>query len=312
MTMPRLARPLLLLLLPLLTSAAAADFTLGINSNTLRPEEVAHLRALGIRRVRLTGILQRWETNDRGFRAAMREMAAAADAAGIEVLWVLHNVPEGAAVPARLEDRARWMERMTRFAEWVATLPATGAVQLWNEPDQWVQAPFGAAQDLPFEARGRLYAEQLRIAYPRIKAVNPAVRVVAAATADYPPRQGYADFLRGMLVGDPPVDAVAVHAYGPWPRARRIVAEARAIAGDRPLWVTEFGNDQPNGARFDPRHHLQSIVSQVEGYERDGLAARAYLYTLPTDPRPQYSQHGLLEPDGTPRAAYRWLRDRRR
>src|SRR5690606_17227810 len=119
-------------------------------------------------------------------------------------------------------------ERMARFAAWTARLPACEAVQLWNEQDVWVQAPFGTGVGLGARECGRNYAAQLRLAYPRIKNANPRALVVSGGTADHPDDR-WRGFLRGMMEEAPPVDAVAVHAYGPWSRARGIVAEAARI-----------------------------------------------------------------------------------
>lgn len=285
---------------------------LGINSHVLRPQEVAHIRALGITHARVPGILQRWQ-KEKFFRDSMRDMSSKAEEAGIRLLWYLHNVPEGYSTPARPGERSDWMRRMTEFAEWTARLPATEAIQLWNEPDAWVQAPFGYAQRIPAREAGLLYAEQLEMAAPVVRSARRRVLVVASGLAQHP-EQRAPGFLRGIAEGRPPVDAFAIHAYGPWSGVRARILEARGIVGDAtPLWVTEFGNDQQNGARFDPARHFESWRSVVEGNEREGLAERMYGYTLQTDPRPEFSQHGLLEPDGrTPRRAYRWLSSRRK
>jgi hypothetical protein len=283
---------------------------LGINTHTLRPEEVAHVRALGITLVRVPGILQRWE-KERFFRDSMRDMSSKASDAGLALLWYLHNVPEGHSAPAPLRDRRGWMRRMTAFADWTARLPATEAVQLWNEPDAWVQAPFGFAQRIDARDAGALYAEQLEMAAPVVRSAARGVRVVASGVAQHPEHRA-PEFLRGMSQSRPPVDAFALHAYGPWSGVRERILEARRIVGEStPVWVTEFGNDQVNGSRFDPARHFESWRSVVEGNRRERLAERMYGYTLQTDPRPEFSQHGLFETDGTtPRRIYHWLRER--
>lgn len=302
---------------PQVLEASARDLVLGINAHMLRPEDRRRISELGLRHIRVPGILQLWETDEQ-YRAVMRDMARAASEDSLQLLWYLHNVPGGYSRPADLRDRSRWMERMSRFAAWTARLPATEAIQLWNEQDMWAQMPFGYAQGLAADTAGRLYAEQLEQAYPQIKAAGRHVLVVSGATADHPEGR-WRGFLRGMLAEQPRVDAVAVHAYGPWARSRRIVLDARnLVQGQTPVWVTEFGNDQQNGERFSAARHYESITSTVEGAEREGLASRLYLYALQTDPRPEYAQHGLFEPHprsevaGAPRAVYAWLRARAR
>ncbi len=297
----------------LLAQLQVADPIVGLNAHNWNDRALRAYRELGIRHIRMPAILQLWEETDR-HPADLRNIGNQAERAGIRVLWYLHNIPEGYSRNARLRDRERWMERMTRFAEWAARLPGTEALQLWNEQDQWLQTPFGAAQRTPLEERGRLYADQLHLAYPRIKEVNPDVLVVSGGTADYKPSQGAPAFLRGMLESDPPVDAIGVHAYGAWPAARRLLAAAREVVGSRPIWQTEFGHDQANGSGPpDLREHLRAWQTTIEGNGREHLAQRQYGYTLQTDPRPQFSQHGLFEPDGvTPRPTYEWLRRRAR
>jgi Glycosyl hydrolase catalytic core len=278
--------------------------TIGVNVNHLTEEVLRQLEDLGARHIRVPAILQSWETSDR-HRIDLQNIAQWSAAAGIHVLWYLHNIPAGHATPASVRSRAEWMRRMTAFAEWMAALEGTEAIQLWNEADQWVQAPFGAAEGIDAEESGRLYSEQLEMATPRIKAVNAEVLVIAAGTADARGRQRYAGFLRGLIAEAPPLDAVAVHSYGNWERSRSIVLEARRIAGSTPLWVTEFGNDVERP--FTESHHLSTWRTPILGNREEQLASRMYGYCLQTDPR--HPMHGLLNVDGSPRSAYLWLRD---
>jgi len=279
---------------------------LGVTSHMLRPQEVRQLKELGIRHVRIPGILQNWE-RVKHFRDSMRDMSSKAEDAGIRILWYLHNITEGYSTPARDRDRARWMERMTEYAEWTARLPATDGVQLWNEVDMWVQMPFGAAARAPVREAGALYAEQLRQAYPVIREARRGCLVVASGMADHPERRA-PGFLRGVVAERPPVDAYAIHAYGPWSRAREIVREARGIVGESArLWITEFGNDRVG--RWDPERHYETWRSTIEGNGRERLAERMYGYCLQTDPRAPW--HGLFDPDGRPRAAFRFIAGRR-
>lgn len=82
-----------------------------------------------------------------------------------------------------------------------------------------------------------------------------------------------------MVAEDPPVDAVVINAYGPWSRARELVADAGEVVGERQLWVTEFGSDQDNGAVFDPAGHLEPIIVPGRGAHRRATSrARVTLY----------------------------------
>lgn len=287
---------------------AAAAPILGINSHTYHwrePEVVEQVRDLGMRHVRITGILQFWEGEVPSYRAYMRETAELAAKNGVRLLWVLHNA-RGKIFHTGVDRR--WWERMTNFAVWTAGLPATDGVQLWNEQDMWVQAPFGsgASPRASAESVGRSYADFLRMAYPRIKKAHPRVRVVSGGTADHPDAR-WRGFLAGMMESRPPVDAVGFHAYGRWERVGRMLGEAEAVVdGQAPLWLTECGMDTPE--RFSEARQLQTWRTVIEGNQAEPLAARVYPYCLQTDPRAP--GHGLFAPDGSPRSTYRWLRSR--
>lgn len=287
--------------------AEAPHPVVGMNTNTYHwreQENIDHLALLGIRHVRVTGILQFWEGEVPSYRAYMQESAELAHKNGVRLLWVLHN--SRGDVFSTGVDR-RWWERMASFAAWTARLPAVEGVQLWNEQDVWVQSPFGAGARprLSAEGVGRNYARFLRYAYPRIKKANPRVQVVSGGTADHPDER-WRGFMVGMMESNPSLDVVGVHAYGPWNRARGIVQEVvSTVAGQAPVWLTECGNDRPE--RFDPAYQLTCWRTVVEGNARERLVERVYPYTLPTDPGDP--GHGLFHVAGGPRPAYRWLRD---
>lgn len=280
----------------------------GINSHVITDEVIAQLRDLGITHVRNTLLWPYWERNFESYPVAYAEAVERATRAGLKLLVVVHNWPGGSRVFKSGVNR----DMMRRFARFVAAraaqFPQVEAWQLWNEQDMWWQAPFGASSGLEFRQRGRHYAEQLELAYPLIKKANPRALVVSGGTADHP-EAGYADFLRGMMESRPPVDAVAVHAYGPWSRARSLISRARGIVdGHAPIWVTECGNDRPD--RFDPDHQRNVWQSVIEGNRAERLAARLYPYALQTDPNDP--GHGLFDVRGRPRPVYRWLKQSRR
>lgn len=288
----------------LLARATVAHPLLGLNAPTYHWREAetrGHLGALGVQYVRITAVLQAWETVP-SYGAYLRESAALAEADGVEILWVLHNA-DGYFRAAPGEG---WEERMARFAAHVAAIPGTAAIQLWNEPDVWHQAPFGAGQDRPARECGRRYARHVAAVAAQVRAQSPGVRIVTAGTADHPSER-WRGFLAGMMESPPPCDAIGFHSYGPWERTRGRILEARSILGDHaPLWVTECGNDRPDD--FDPAHQLRCWQGVVEGNERERLAERVYPYSLVTDPADP--GHGLLNLDGSPRPAYTWLERR--
>lgn len=277
---------------------AAAAQQVGLNSHLLTPDAIAQLTALGVTHVRTTLLWPLWEENYQMYRTAFAENVARADKAGLKLLVVVHNWPGDRPVFKSGADP----RSMRRFADFVAArarqFPEVEAWQLWNEQDVWWQAPFGASLGLPMRQRGRLYAEQLRLAYPAIKRANPRALVVSGGTAEHPD----SGFLAGMMENPPPVDAIAIHAYGDWETARQRMQAARRIVGSHaPIWVTEAGADA------EDRAHLGIWQSVIRGNAREHLAARIYPYALQAGGAE--AGLGLLRADGrTQRPAFRWLR----
>lgn len=276
----------------------------GIASHMLRPQDIAQMRDLGLRHVRTTIYWPLWQRNEQSYRAAMRENLERTVDAGIRPLVVLHNAWGG--VFRSPVDPAMW----DRFADWSADLAhrfrAVEGWQLWNEQDMWVQAPFGAGARPRLSARatGENYARQLLLAYPRIRQANPDALIVTGGTADHA-QERWRGFLAGMMAAEPPCDAVAVHAYGPWERVAPVLREARDIVGGRaPVWLTECGNDRPD--RFDAGYQAACWRSVLEGNARERLTPRVYPYCLQTDPND--SGHGLFQLDGSRRPVYAVLR----
>jgi hypothetical protein len=270
----------------------------GINTHLLNPEAITQLRDLGVVHVRHTLYWPLWR--DRGFPQAYAENLERAHAAGLRLTLVVHNWAGGAVVGAGV-DRRMMDEFATFVAARVRQFPQVEAWQLWNEQDLWVQTPFGASSNLPMVQRGRHYAEQLERAYPLIKRANPRALVVTGGTADHPS----SGFLEGMMERRPPLDAVAIHAYGALPAFRDRVLSARAIVGDgTPIWVTEAGDDQSQ--RMDDRRHLQIWRGVLEGNDRERLAQRIYPYVLLAGD--SELGHALVRANRAPRPTYNWLR----
>jgi hypothetical protein len=231
----------------------------GINAHILTAEPIREIRALGIRHVRTTIYWPLWNRIP-GFPQAFQELIDRCDDAGLRVLAVVHNWwPPDGVKPIGV-DR----EMMNRFAEFVARradqFPGIEAWQLWNEVDLWVQTPFGAGVGIPMIHRGRNYAEQLRLAYPLIKQASPSALVISSGTAEHP-KSG---FIRGMMEEAPPIDAVAVHGYEPWPAMQDRLKAAKRFTGDLPIWLTEHG-------------HWRAVV---EGNDSSRSADRLYPYAL--------------------------------
>lgn len=271
---------------------------LGINAHMLTQEYIRHLQALGIRHVRTTVLWPWWREDASAYRAAWKEVVDRSTDAGLRLLVVAHNWPSDRPVVASGVNTGM----MDRFADFVADqarrFPSVEAWQLWNEQDLWVQAPFGAGRGLPMARRGEHYADQLRLAYPRIKQGNSRAVVVTGGTAEHPS----SGFLAGMMESEPPCDAIAVHAYGPWGQSKERIAAARNIVGGHaPIWVTECGS---RTHEISEAGQLADWRSAIEGNDRERLAARLYPYALLSTAW----GHSLIGSNGAPRPAYSWVK----
>lgn len=280
---------------------------LGMNVHELKPSAFNLLGELGISHLRNTIYLPLWENNS-SYRTTKRIGVQQARAQGIKTLLVVHNAwgdvfeVEGTAERARVKREA--LESMIDVAR---EIPEAEAIQLWNEVDVWVQAPFGSADGDDAYEVGRDYGEWFIEAYEALKAVDPDLLVVTSGTADHASGR-WEGFLEGM-VSTPGfrADAVSIHAYGRWPRVREMVIRARKIIDPTgiPLWITE-GGTSATGDDWSPQAHASAWRSVIEGNNHERIAARFYPYCLETDPR--YPSHGLFNVDGTPRPIVDYLR----
>lgn len=173
--------------------------------------------------------------------------------------------------------------------------------EIWNEPDNpefWTSSS-GAAR----------YVELYLQARAAVTAADPSARVIVGGLTN--PRV----YLPAMLAARPDLrghlDGVAIHPYGPGPRAVLAnVATARATLdslgmGSVPLYVTEFGwTTSPPGAQdWAPAAARPTYIAQTLaalGHLNCGLAA-AILYTWVTperDPRNKEDWFGIHSPQG--------------
>jgi len=289
------------------TPAAQAAPILGINSHHLLDADLALIRELGINHIRSTLYTPLW-TDNPGYRAAAIEHTARTAGAGMELMYVVHNaygdVFRMGNDPGAARDLAGVM------ADMVASLPRVEAWQLWNEQDVWVQAPFGAgAIPRASAARvGEIYGRWWAEAYARLKGINPEARIVTGAPADHADER-WEGFLRGFADSRAEADAIGIHVYGSWSRARARLLAAREIAGaGQPLWLTECG--APPGPDWSQSSQFEAWRSVIEGNGRERIADRVYPYALQTDPNDPW--FGVTNVDGSPRPVLDWLRSRAR
>lgn len=270
-----------------------ASATVGINAHVLTPEMIHRIQTLGIRHVRTTVTTDRWRANDYAYRDAIREMVERCDAAGFELLVVLHNYA-GGPVHAVGHDLDLLHREASTMADVIRALPTVKAWQLWNEVDVWVQAPFGAggtAGDGALDI-GRNYANWLARVLPMLREIAPGAKFVSAAPADHPSER-WRGFLKGLAVMRPKVDAIGVHAYGAAPRSVPLLEDARRIVDAYgqgiPLWLTECGNDRPE----HPHRLGTAVTTTVDALLSHPIVERVYPYVLWSDE----AGHSLLHPE---------------
>lgn len=255
--------------------------------------------------------------------------AAAAAERGIRLIATLTETPCWASsAPPRLRQgcRGAWWERGVqdypprdprdygRAARFLTARYGTrlAALEIWNEPNLSYEflAPPGR--------KAARYAALVRATYPRAKAGDPRVPVLAGALA-----YSDASFLRRVLAAGirGRHDGISVHPYtdgrGPaseaaparlelGPGLRSLRVAQRAAGQVRPLWLTEFG--------FTACSWCGSLDAQAAllGDTVRAIAALPYVrgatvYQLRdrvTAPDAWEANFGLLRQDFTPRPAY--------
>lgn len=293
------------------SSAQAPDPVVGVGVHELDASSIAALRDLGVRDVRITLYWGKWEHEPAYRRQFTRELDAALDA-GLDPLIVVHQQPRGGYA-----DR-EWVYRA--FADFVADrarqFPHIRAWQLWNEMDVAFTDVFGAGDDrISLYQRGRNYGHMLEIAWPAIKRANPDALIVTGGIAS----EIDGGFIEGILDVGAPFDALAIHTYGfpVMPSFRDRGIQARRLLdrhGDsRPIWNTEFGmekavvpRDWPRSDRDVDGYHLDAWSESIQLNADRHIYQRAYGHVLKQGGDLSFD---LVRTDGSPRPAYRWLRD---
>ncbi|HEX2171253.1 MAG TPA: hypothetical protein VHL09_02260 [Dehalococcoidia bacterium] len=198
--------------------------------------------------------------------------------------WTRQDNRNTFAPPDRLED---YGDFVAAFAE--RYRGRVKYLQIWNEPNiypEWGEGKVDPAG----------YAQMLRVAATRARAVNPDVVIVAAAlapTLGTPDGRNLSDveFLQGMYDAGaaPYFDILATQAYGLWtgPGDRRLAADRTNFSrpqiireimvrnGDaaKPVWATEMGwnalpDDFPKSATHGRVTRDQQAEYLAQGFER--------------------------------------------
>lgn len=204
-----------------------------------------------------------WTFADRIARHAKRQGIGIIARLGLVPAWARPS--DSSAPPTTLNFLPE--ESFADFARYAAAFAgryadAIDGLIIWNEPNlsfEWGFRPVDPAA----------YARLLQASYPRIKAANPALQVLAGALAPTQEQAGSSaglnefDYLRAMYQAGAGAyfDALAIHTYGyhdhpaaqPNPerlnfRRAELLREIMLEHGDedKPAFITEFGwNDHP-------------------------------------------------------------------
>ena len=144
--------------------------------------------------------------------------AADMERKGIEVLALL---------PWYSKDTSGWPAYVKEEVQAARTVPAW---EITNEPEMsWWGGPISPSN----------YMEMLRDAHAIIKAANRDARIVGPAVGANPEGVAYLNALIELGLLDL-VDAVSIHYY-PFHRSTELAAVKNAVAGRRPIWITETG-----------------------------------------------------------------------
>jgi len=322
---------------------------LGIGMHGMPDEQIALVRALGIRLVRHTMYwyeIENTETLGRYDESALAQwddLVARCDRQGI----ILEVIVHGNAPGVSYADRDAGYRRFARFmGDMARRYPSIRYWELWNEMDAGFTDLFGAAAGIPMLERGKLYAEMLKVVTPAIREANPQAFILTGGMTNWD------EFPRGVYEGGgrEHFDIMNLHTYGApvlWAflargLALRAVMDANGDA-DKPIWNTEFGIDAGNivypwgvphergedDAQTIDRIHREQWQACLDAALEYGLYQRVLPYQfaagnernddgklaeklqLPPGMTLDDFGFGLVRRNGlTPRPTYEWLKQR--
>jgi hypothetical protein len=180
-------------------------------------------------------------------------------------------------------------------------------LEVWNEPN--------LATDMFWNASNKAaaYAKLVRATYARVKAVNPAVRVVIGALVRADTaflRSLYARGIKGYY------DAISLHTYGgelSLSKLNAFRAAQRRARDSAPLWITEFGAPTSTGGvwRVTERGQAAEIKRSFSVLNCLPYVKAAALYSLrdtKTDRKDYIANFGVLRFDLTPKLGWAALK----
>jgi hypothetical protein len=320
---------------------------LGIGMHGMPDEQIALVKALGIRLVRHTLYWNQVENTeqpgvyDPQALAEWDDLVRRCDAQGIVLEVVVHANAPGVSYA----DREAGYRRFARFmGDMARRYPSIRYWELWNEMDAGFTDLFGAQAGIPLIERGKLYAQMLKIVSPVVREANPQAVILVGGMSDT------SDFPTGIYEGGGRefFDVMNVHTYGVpvwWSFVARglhvrSIMDAHGDA-DKPLWNTEFGIDAGNligawGYPHDRGEKDAEALDQMQldqwrkcielaretglytkiipyqfaaGNERNGDGQIATKTQLPAGLTIDDFGFGIVRADGrTPRPTYDWLK----
>ncbi|MBN1417948.1 MAG: beta-galactosidase [Planctomycetes bacterium] len=224
----------------------------------------------------------RWDFYDRMVETARRNGIAVYGLLAYWSGWAKAYTPEG------IDAYARWAEAVVRryrdrIHHW----------EVWNEPNIFF-----------WQGPRDMYADLLREAYAAIRRADSDARILGLSTAGIDTA-----FIRRMIELEAPFDVLTIHPYRTELDEAGFLKElrdVRALAGDRPIWITEMGwptqiggTDEAEQARLLSRTYLLAVAS--------GAVENVSWYDFRDDgDDPRYNEHrfGAVRRDLAPKPAY--------
>lgn len=270
--------------------------------------------------------------------AAADDMARNAAGAGLNLVVRLDMPPDWArtATSAALPfDLAAYADFVSAVAErYRGRIPA---YIIWNEPNlaaEWRRSGESSASHW-YSAEGGVadpadYVGVLGVAFRRIRAADPAARVVSAGlapTGEQSPRaQDDLIFLQGMLAAsvDPCADVIGQHAYGygqnpaaeqpsagqpGLDRVRAWQDLLRVHGVDKPVWITELGYTvgpglQPGVTLNQQAVYLAGAITRAQAEWPWVEMLTVWNLAYGRAPGDEAAGFSLVEADAGPRPAY--------
>jgi hypothetical protein len=206
-----------------------------------RREQFRQLADLGATWVRLGAPWYAVQPRTRAVSAPalteLDEQLADATAAGLHVLFTADQAPGwaggGGATASAPEDYGRYLGVLAGHFRGRGLGGSSPAFEVMNEPN-------GRQPDGRWWAAPEAYAAAACSAYRAVKAADPTTTVAVGSLDVSDWRDWWAEALRHGVGGC--LDVVSAHPYAGWDVLTELrAATSAAGAGDRPVWVTEFG-----------------------------------------------------------------------